>query len=474
MQAIREDAKMVILFGTGQKSETIEKWLACIGEQVDYYTDNNSQKWGSYVRGKLVISPSLLKNYKATIIIATMYREEIEEQLRSMGIEGNIETESDVMQKVYLHYMDKYRGYREKKISKSKETNVFVDNLESTGGWGGLEKYAYTIAKRLAADGNKVCMFADQCQCTRYAEEKFIDYIDTEIESYEDVIQKCLERMMQNFPVFVIDNRTGITFMAAIILKELFPGDVKVLSIAHEDLSYHYKRRAYWEKKVDYLIGVSKKICSTFIQEYQYSPQKVLYKESFVEKGSPCVRKYSATNEAIRIGYAARLRKLQKRADLMPLFIEKLENSGIEYVLSIAGEGECKKAIEEYVSKRGIQDRVKIVGLLEEMQMPQFWMQQDVFVNFSEYEGMSLAMLEAMSYGVVPVVTAVSGTEEVIAPKVNGYIVKRGELNGIVETIAELYENKKLLQQMGEKSRSVIEKKCSLDEYIEFLERLIG
>ena len=93
---------------------------------------------------------------------------------------------------------------------------------------------------------------------------------------------------------------------------------------------------------------------------------------------------------------------------------------------------------------------------------------QDVFVNVSEYEGTSLSMLEAMSFGCVPVVTDVSGAREFIEEGENGYICGVGDIEGIAKCVAEFASDRKRLMCYGEKCRDIIQERCNPKEYIKY------
>ncbi|MDE7323906.1 MAG: glycosyltransferase family 4 protein [Lachnospiraceae bacterium] len=155
------------------------------------------------------------------------------------------------------------------------------------------------------------------------------------------------------------------------------------------------------------------------------------------------------TSGALRIGYAARLVKQAKRADLLVDLVDFLEKKGTDYVFQIAGEGECSGLIGQFISGKKLQDRVQLMGRLPKSQMDAFWKGQDVFVNVSEYEGTSLSMLEAMGYGCVPVVTDVSGAGEFIEHGKNGYICNVGDIKAIADCIAALADDRELLKKFG-------------------------
>ena len=98
----------------------------------------------------------------------------------------------------------------------------------------------------------------------------------------------------------------------------------------------------------------------------------------------------------------------------MPLFLKKLKKRGVDYRLEVAGSGDEEDAIKKELNDCGADLNVRFLGQLNYADMAEFWKRQDVYLNFSEYEGASLAMLEAMSFGCVPVVTDVSGVSDYI------------------------------------------------------------
>lgn len=146
---------------------------------------------------------------------------------------------------------------------------------------------------------------------------------------------------------------------------------------------------------------------------YDFDLNLYYFKEQPVTLDNSWERKYNKSG-SLRIGYAARLVRQQKRADLITDLIGRLENKGLNYFMQIAGEGECLPMIERYLKETKIPNKVQLLGRLPKSEMDSFWKGQDVFVNVSEYEGTSLSMLEAMGYGCVPVVTDVSGAGEFI------------------------------------------------------------
>src|SRR4029077_1648143 len=108
----------------------------------------------------------------------------------------------------------------------------------------------------------------------------------------------------------------------------------------------------------------------------------------------------------LRLLYSGRLVQRQKRILDFAALVRQLEDRGVDYSLDFVGtgpdEGELLKAVRSY-------SRVRLLGPLRNTAMPRIYSGYDALVLTSESEGLSISMLEAMSYGVVPIVTRVSG-----------------------------------------------------------------
>ena len=79
----------------------------------------------------------------------------------------------------------------------------------------------------------------------------------------------------------------------------------------------------------------------------------------------------------------------------------------------------------------------------------------DVFVLTSEFEGLPLSVLEAMSAQLPVVATAVGGVPEAVRDGVSGLLVPRGDLSLFVRHINDLVVNPEMARTMGQKGRNL-------------------
>ena len=97
---------------------------------------------------------------------------------------------------------------------------------------------------------------------------------------------------------------------------------------------------------------------------------------------------------------------------------------------------------------------------------PRKWLNHDVFIQTSDFEGTSVSMLEAMAHGVAPVVTAASsGIAGVINHHDNGFVVPVGDMAAMAGVIAQLAIDQSLLADVGRAAYRTAQA-YSMDSYV--------
>ena len=467
----------VVLFGTGMMLPQFEELLSDSNIGFYCYTDNNPQKWGTYIRGKKVIPPSKLVEFDNKIIITCGYKytEQITNQLESMGLKDRIISFFDcyIKKSLDIHIPD-FEYLKQIKVNKESERKIIIDEIYGNG-WGGIETWSYSVADGLARKDYDVEIISSVNQVKQPEQiERLIKRYKYENRMYSKTISELVKDLSKKMPFVLINNSSGYVFFAAYILKSYFPDYVKIVSVSHGDKDFVYKKLAFWNESFDGIICTTEKMAGILQNNYNVEKEKLYYKELAVNFDEQYKKEYSGNDEPLRIGYAARLVKEQKRADLFPQFLKKLDKQNINYVFEIAGDGSCFDLIKNYVHENEMESRVKLLGFVEKDKMSDFWKKHDVFVNFSEYEGSCFSMMEAMSYGVVPVVTDVSGAQDFVKSGENGFISDVGDFDDMVKNIEYLCNNREKLPEYGNICREEMRTRCNRDDYIDFIEKVCG
>ncbi|HTX06113.1 MAG TPA: glycosyltransferase [Steroidobacteraceae bacterium] len=128
-------------------------------------------------------------------------------------------------------------------------------------------------------------------------------------------------------------------------------------------------------------------------------------------------------------------------------------------------------AMRRLSAQLGLEGRIECTGWLESARKRAELAGATIFVLPSYIEGMPMALLEAMSFGLPAIATAVGGVPEVITPEVNGLLVAPGDIEALAAAIARLMSDPRLRQRLGAAARQSIATRFSLTEAIE---RLLG
>jgi len=164
------------------------------------------------------------------------------------------------------------------------------------------------------------------------------------------------------------------------------------------------------------------------------------------------------SGEAFLIGSVGNLRPPKGYQYLLPAFRE-VALKYPESRLLIAGEGPLRRTLERFSRRLGISRKVFFLGFQKDLSV--FYSGLDLFAMPSLWEGMPVALLEALSYGLPVIVTAVSGIPEVVSDGVEGFLSAPANPQQIAAGIMELLSNPQKRLEMGNRGRARAENEYS-------------
>src|SRR5690606_29536186 len=117
----------------------------------------------------------------------------------------------------------------------------------------------------------------------------------------------------------------------------------------------------------------------------------------------------------------ARLNPQKDHLSLLSAFAQ-VHASFPSAVLWIAGDGALRARLEEAAEVLGIKERVSFLGRRDDA--PELIEAADIFVLSSAWEGLPVALIEAMARGPPPVATSVGDVPRIITNEENGLLVE--------------------------------------------------
>jgi glycosyltransferase involved in cell wall biosynthesis len=165
----------------------------------------------------------------------------------------------------------------------------------------------------------------------------------------------------------------------------------------------------------------------------------------------------------------------QKRPELLLEILRTLRDTGLRYEALIIGEGELRHAFDAGLDRHSLRSRVRMMGSLPHDRWLELLAAADIFLMPSEYEGISVALLEAMSAGVVPVVSKVGGQEEIVSDSL-GYLIPLGgnETRSYVACLEQAITDRDKLSAMAAACREVMATKYSWRNTIDRFEAILA
>jgi len=126
--------------------------------------------------------------------------------------------------------------------------------------------------------------------------------------------------------------------------------------------------------------------------------------------------------------------------------------------------------LEELASELGIRDHVVFTGFREDVYdlMRVF----DIFTLSSLYEGLPIALLEAMLLYKPVVVTSVGGIPEVIKDEVNGFLVPPKNPKALAERIVQLLQDNVLGTTISQMAAQTVREQFSMQEMVRKVEQV--
>jgi len=128
--------------------------------------------------------------------------------------------------------------------------------------------------------------------------------------------------------------------------------------------------------------------------------------------------------------------------------------------LLIIGQGAEAKNIIELISKKGLKDKVKMMG--EVNNIHDLYHEIDLLWSFSSSEGLPTVLLEAMASGVPVVASNVIGNKDIIEHGVTGFLFELNNIKDASKYAAKFFNDRTLTEKTSISARKIIESKFSI------------
>lgn len=128
--------------------------------------------------------------------------------------------------------------------------------------------------------------------------------------------------------------------------------------------------------------------------------------------------------------------------------------------IAVAGDGPLREQVVQLADSLGVRHGLVLLGVRSDV--PALLARADLFLQPSDSEGMSNAILEAMAAGRAVVATAVGGNPEVVEAGSTGLLVPPGDPDALARATIELLEDPERRRMMGARGSARVDRKFTV------------
>ena len=152
----------------------------------------------------------------------------------------------------------------------------------------------------------------------------------------------------------------------------------------------------------------------------------------------------------------------RKAVDRLIESVRALDNDRVHLI--VIGSGPLSESLKKEARKLGIEDKIHLMGFVEEEEKLQLLEMSDLYVSTSQHEGFGLVFLEGMHCGLPVVCYDRGGQIDFLTDDETGYVVELNDLELFTKRCRDLIESPERRKEMGEHNREAVK-----DFYIDLI-----
>lgn len=187
------------------------------------------------------------------------------------------------------------------------------------------------------------------------------------------------------------------------------------------------------------------------------------------KKGDAIKSKYNIPKNAIVIGNIAVFREQKNIPNWIRAFKE-ISNENPKVYGILVGAGPKEEEIKNLISEFGLEKNIVLAGL--QTNTIDYFSAMDIFMMSSDFEGLPIALLEAMSMECAVVPTKAGGVTEAVRDKKDGVLCEVGDWQEMAKKAIDLVKDEEKRMQFQTAARKRVEESFSLSVMVGELERI--
>ena len=156
--------------------------------------------------------------------------------------------------------------------------------------------------------------------------------------------------------------------------------------------------------------------------------------------------------------------------------VDALAISGPGWRLDVVGsdaDSSYASRIKRLVSEKGLSERVKFYGALDDDALKSILKESHVLAVPSSYEGFGIVYMEGMGFGLPALGTTSGAAPETIRHGLNGFLVAPDDVSGLAQHVMQLIQDRALLSEMGQAALTTYEEHPTWEQSAETVRQFL-
>lgn len=140
-----------------------------------------------------------------------------------------------------------------------------------------------------------------------------------------------------------------------------------------------------------------------------------------------------------------------------------LNQKGIDFSLTIVGDGTRLQILKDLAKELQIENKVIFNGRIPNTQLPKLLQQSNIYISMPITEGVSASLFEAMACNCYPIVSDIPGNQSWITHRENGQLIEVDNIEMLADELIWSFENSESRNLAIIRNRKFVEENANYD-----------